>query len=191
METQDQSFNYCMVDIETTGKDVGNNAILQIAAVKFSLENGTVSHDFFDRCLLMAPKRYWDEDTRTWWSKRRDVLESIWARMEDPYVVMKAFVDWAGPGLKFVGKPTHFDFSFIQNYCMQFGLEMPFHYRYAEDMNSWIRGRYWPNDPPPFEYDLPFDGDAHNGLHDCLHQIKVLFAVKEDTKNVVLVGDNK
>lgn len=188
--TIDASLQYpdIMVDLETTGKDVGCNAIIQISAVKFNLQTGEIDHNFFDRCLLMPERRYWDEDTRNWWAKRPEVLQAIWGRMEDPAKVMLDFSQWSGHSHRMWGKPTHFDFSFLQNYFMQYELRMPFHYRYAENMNSWIRGRYWPKDPPEFEYNLPFDGDKHNGLHDCLHQIKVLFAVKEDTKNVILTA---
>jgi len=176
-----------MVDIETTGKHYSKNAIIQLSAVKFNLETGAISHNFFDRCLLMNGGRYWDEDTRQWWSKRPQVIQNIWGRGEDPKTVVQDFFQWAGPGMRFWGKPTHFDFSFLMQYAIEMDLHLPFHYRYAENLNSWIRGRYWPHDPPKFEYDLPFEGDAHNAIHDCLHQIKVLFAVKEHTKNVVIV----
>lgn len=177
-----------MVDIETTGTDVGLNAILQIAGVKFNLEKGTVSHDFFDRCLVMAPRRAFDEGCRNnFWSKHTAVLQSIWGRGEDPLTVLQAFRDWAGPNTRFWGKPTHFDFSFIQNYYTQYDMQMPFHYRDATDMNSFIRGRYWPQTPPDFERELEFSGDLHNALHDALHQVKVLFAVKEATQNQLVI----
>jgi hypothetical protein len=177
-----------MVDIETTGTDVGLNAILQIAAVKFNLEKGTVSHEFFDRCLTIAPRRAFDEDCRNnFWSKHTEVLQSIWGRGEDPLTVLTAFRDWAGPGMRFWGKPTHFDFSFIQNYFTQYDMHMPFHYRYAEDMNTWIRARFWPLPPPDFERDLEFTGELHNGLYDALHQVKVLFAAKAATTGNQLV----
>lgn len=177
-----------MVDIETTGTDVGVNAIIQIAAVRFNLEAGTVHHGFFDRCLQMAPRRCWDEGTRDWWMKKPDVIQSIWARGEDPGLVLKDFSEWCGSGLRMWAKPTHFDFAFLENYYTQFDSRIPFHFRTAENMNSWIRGRYWPRPAPDFERDLPFEGTAHNGLHDCLHQVKVLFAVKEDTKTQVLIA---
>jgi hypothetical protein len=64
---------------------------------------------------------------------------------------------------------------------------MPFHYRYAENMNSWIRARYWPGEAPDYERELEFVGQLHNGLHDALHQVKVLFAHRDNTKNQVLV----
>lgn len=177
----DLQFPDCMVDIETTGTDQGYNAIIQISAVKFNLAERTVSLDFFDRCLLPAPNRYWQESCRTWWGQRPEVLQSIMARMEEPEVVMKAFRDWAGQGLRMFGKPTHFDHSFLDSYFKQFGMQTPFHYRESTDMNSFIRGRYWPVTPPWWERDLPFEGDKHNGLHDALHQIKVLFKVVDDT----------
>lgn len=180
-----------MVDIETTGLNHNNNAILQIAAVKFNLREGTVSHVFFDRCLMIPPQRYWDEDCRNnFWlkdAKMREVLGTILGRGEDPETVLRAFAEWAGPNARFFGKPTHFDFAFLQNYYESFGLRIPFHYRDANDMNTWIRARYWPQDPPDLEREIEFQGDLHNGLHDALHQVKVLFGHKDNTKNQLLV----
>lgn len=186
----DLQFPDVMLDLESTGVDQANNAIIQIAAVKFNLRTGEISHDFFDRCLLPAPKRYWEEDCRNWWSKRPAVIQQIYGRMEDPKGVLEALCEWAGPGCTMWGKPTHFDHSFLDSYFKQFGMQIPFFYRAANDMNSFIRGRYFPHVPPTWEKDLPFEGEAHNALHDVLHQIKVLFKVIEDTStpsNVVIV----
>lgn len=184
-------FTDVMVDIETTGLNHNNNAILQIAAVKFNLEKDTVSPVFFDRCLMMPPQRYWDEGTRNWWLKSpemRETLQGILGRGEDPLTVLEAFAQWAGPNTRFWGKPTHFDFSFLQNYFESFDRAMPFFFRDANDMNSFIRARYWPNEAPNLERELEFVGSAHNALHDALHQVKVLFAHRDNTKNQILTA---
>jgi DNA polymerase III epsilon subunit-like protein len=173
----DQDFTEVMVDIETTGTNPDRAAILQISAVKFNLHERTVCHDFFDRCLSIPPHRFWDEGTRNWWmQQKRSVIADIFQRAENPREVVQDFADWSNPPstYRFFSKPTHFDFSFVASYFHDYGLPNPFHYRVATDMNSYLRGLYAPNEVP--ELDVPFKGDKHNGLHDTLHQIKVLFS---------------
>jgi hypothetical protein len=101
--------------------------------------------------------------------------------MEPTEVVLKDFYDFVGQGKTMWAKPTHFDHSFLDSYYQEYGPQMPLHYRAATDINSFIRGRYFPETPPKWEYGLPFEGPVHNAIFDCLHQIKVLFKVTEDT----------
>lgn len=172
----------CMVDIETTGTSPGDSAIIQIAAVKFNLAERTVCPDVFDRCLLIAPKRYWDEDTRQWWGKMPNVLAGIQARMEDPKTVLQGFIQFAERGDRTMwAKPTSFDHSFLSDYFKQFGLQIPYAYYNAKDLNTFIAGRYFPEAPTRWEKLLPFQGDKHNALHDCFHQIEFLFRAVDDT----------
>jgi DNA polymerase III alpha subunit (gram-positive type) len=179
-----------MVDIESTGLNQNNNAILQISAVRFNLAAGTVSHQFFDRCLMIPPNRYWDEDCRNnFWlrtTEMRDVLTGILGRGEDPLTVLTAFADWVGQGARFWSKPTHMDYSFIQHYFEAYGRKMPFKFWEANDMNSWIRARYFPQEVP--DLGIEFEGPKHNALYDTLHQVRVLFAHWNDTKNQLLVS---
>lgn len=176
-----------MVDIETTGTHPEHNAIIQIAAVRFNFDTLAVdASDMFNRCLTVAPNRFWEESTRAFWQgKNLKVYHQICANMEDPLVVLKAFQEWANKGrspsdapLRFWGKPTSFDYSFIQSYFRQYGLHLPFHYRYGRDMNSFLAGLRQNPDHP--EANVPFSGDEHNALHDVLHQIKTIFTVKEE-----------
>ncbi len=166
-----------MLDIETTGLDKANCHIIQIAAVKFNLRDRTISHDFFDRCLLPAPNRFWEESCRNnFWAKRQVILNGLMARMEEPKLVLEGLRDWAGPDTTMCGKPTHFDHTFVDSYYQQHGMQIPFHYRKANDLNSFIRARYFPDLPPDLERELEFEGEMHNALYDCLHQVKILFA---------------
>ncbi len=180
-----------MVDIETTGTHPEHNAIIQIAAVRFDIDTMSVdASDMFDRCLGVAPNRFWEESTRAFWQgKNLKVYHQIASRMEDPGTVLKAFQDWANKGrqpsdepLRFWGKPTSFDYSFMQSYFRQFNLHLPFHYRYARDMNSFLAGMLGNADHP--DVVVPFNGDAHNALHDVLHQIKTIFVTKEQRVSI-------
>ena len=171
--------NNIMVDIETTGTDSGRHAILQISAWRFGLKEGEIDPVPFDRCLYKPPHRSWDEGTRNWWygdKERRETLKNITARGEDPYTVMRAFCEWSRPHESpiFWSKPTHFDFPFIQSYCADYSLAMPFHYRMAQDMNTFIRALHFPNPAPALT--VKFEGAAHNAVFDTLNQIQVLWA---------------
>lgn len=189
-------FTDVMVDIETTGTNSERNAIIQIAAVKFNYATGTVSDNFFNRCLAVHPGREWDFDTRGWWMKQGNVLETIQARAEDPYTVMRAFYDWLladwpserPEGLQFWGKPTHFDYVFIASYFKMFGLENPCHFRYARDLNSFMAGLRGDTAHPAFEDDPQMDGPAHDALFDTLHQIKLLMHAKSKVVTASIVA---
>ena len=175
-----------MIDIETTGISCDHNAMIQLSAVRFDLETGEVDLNFFDQCLLIPPGRYWDENTREWWSNKAEIITDIWNRMQEPEAVIGNFVRWVDSknvyNPVFWSKPLSFDFAFLDSYFRQFGYANPFHFRTAENMNTFIRARYFPQPAPEWDRILPFEGDAHNGLHDVLHQIKALCAAYEDTK---------
>jgi oligoribonuclease (3'-5' exoribonuclease) len=179
------NFHDVMVDVETTGVRSDENAIIQIAAVKFDLKTQTIdTTSMFDRCLRIPPKRFWDEETRQWWlGKNRDVYQTLVPRMEDPKTVLEAFRDWAvensdsSEPRRFWAKPLSFDYPFMQSYFTQFNLNFPFHFRFGMDLNTYIRGLA--NDPnAQLEY-RQMQGPAHNALFDVLHQIGNLFEAVE------------
>lgn len=178
----EQEWTHAMVDLETGDTHPGHGFVFQVAAVKFNILTRKISHDFFDRCMLPAtqPSRRFSEPTRAFWAKRPHVLASFEPRMEDTRKVLQDLYTWAS-GVDLVGKPTHFDFSFLQTLYAENGMQTPFHFRYARDMNSMIQGLYFPQTPPEWEKILPFEGDEHNALHDCLHQVKVLFKALDRT----------
>lgn len=169
-----------MIDLETTGTRPETTHIIQIAAVRFNLKTRDVDPNFFDRCLLPVPTRFWSEDTRKWWSTMPDTLNGIWGRMEPAQRVLEDFREWVGHDVPTLwAKPSHFEFPFLSSYFNDLGVPMPFHFRNVNDQNSWIRGRFHPETAPNIEKELPFVGVPHNALHDVLHQIKVVFAAAD------------
>lgn len=173
-----------MVDIETTGTDPEHTAILQIAAVVFDLEKKEIDVEhMFSRCLWMAPRRFWQEDTRQWWARQKqEVLDGIMDAAEDPGTVMRAFHTWtldaqarAFTDLRFWAKPTSFDYPFVASYFSQHDLMNPFDFRLARDLNTWIDAKG--QNPREFWKTIEPVGDAHNALNDVIYQISGLFAL--------------
>lgn len=174
---KDDIYTDIMVDLETTHIQPDSGAILQIAAVKFNLEKRIVCPDYFDRCLTIPNHRSWSESTRTWWvGKRLDLLNELVGRAEPWRPVTEAFVRYAYPPgqYRFWSKPSHFDFQFIQSYVNDIEMPQPFAHWEANDLRSFLRGGFFPEQPPKIE--LEFVGEVHNALWDTFHQIKMLFA---------------
>ena len=171
-----------MCDLETTGTQPETTNIIQIAAVRFNLATGEIDPKFFNRCLGPTPTRFWDEDTRRWWSTKPDLLDSIYARMEPAAKVMQDFARWGEAGGTLWAKPISFEYPFLQSYCREFEVTMPFHFRFTMDQNTFIRARHFPDDPPRYEKQIPFVGSEHDALDDVFHQIKTVHAAYEATK---------
>jgi len=178
-------FPEVMIDYETTSTDPSHGAIIQLAAVRFNLEERTVDSEMFDQCLMIPENRFWSEDTREWWlsdEERAAHLDTIWPRMRDPQTVLREFSQWAARDLDgqapiMWAKPTLFEYPFLQSYYSQFSMPMPFPHWSAQDLNSWCRARGLPR----LEKSLEFEGTEHHALHDVLHQIKALFTLMERT----------
>jgi DNA polymerase III epsilon subunit-like protein len=169
-----------MVDLESTGTDPAHSAIIQIAAVQFNYDTEEIG-PIFNRCLLMAPHRFWNEDTRTWWGKQNKVVfDSISARQEPPEQVFRDFLTYAsvgGNGLRLWAKPITFEWGFLASHFAQYGLPMPFHYRVARDLNTHVAALAGGADHVEMEH-LHIGSSAHDALADCVQQLRVLFAAK-------------
>jgi len=172
-----------MIDLETTSTDPTHGAIIQLAAVQFDWEAGTIG-SVFDRCMYLPDNRFWAEDTRTFWGEQKpEILDSIFDRAEDPAHVIPAFVEWTRTltvtgSLRMWAKPISFDFPFLASYLRQYGYTNPFHFRDAIDMQSFIRGMRRAPGAAAFDNEVPFEGDAHNALDDTFHQIRIALTAK-------------
>lgn len=169
-----------MIDIETDGLDARKNSMRQLAAKKFNFKTGQIGKDIFIANIKPLVGRVEDPNTMEWWAKQDSTIrEGVFENPLDTAMVINAFADWCYPQntLHFWGKPTHFDFVWIQSYFEELKIPMPFHYRMAKDMNSVITGLYHPKDRPPDE-EVPYEdiGGAHNALSDVINQISELLA---------------
>jgi oligoribonuclease (3'-5' exoribonuclease) len=170
-----------MVDLETTGTNPEHNAIIQIAAVKFDPVTLEVSSDVFDKTLAgFPPNRFWEEGGRQFWQKMPQIYQSLIERAEPIEKVLDNFVtyllkDEPEGGWRLWAKPITFEWGFLSSYFRQYDRHIPFHYRYCRDLNSYVAGLRGTPEHFNFEDVIPFEGDEHNALWDCFHQIKQLF----------------
>jgi 3' exoribonuclease, RNase T-like len=176
-----------MVDIESTGSpdDMGVDTIgcIQIGAVKFNADTQEVG-PFFKRSLTLAPNRHWGEGTRQFWmGPNKPVFDKIVAQMEDPQQVIRDFFafgtapDVAEGGARFWAKPTTFDYSIIHSYMRQYNLPIPWHFRQARDLNTYMAALAGSARHQPMDHIEPV-GTAHDALDDCFYQLKMLFAAQ-------------
>lgn len=167
-----------MVDVETTGTNAQYAGVIQIGALPFNYETQEIGTPF-NRCLSMAPNRFWSESTRQWWGRqKRTVLEDILRRAEDPAVVFRDFHQYVcgfDNPVRFWAKPLSFDWPMISTHMEQFDLAMPFRYHEARDMRSHISGLHGQGGNVDMDH-ITAVGDAHNALFDCVLQLKQLFA---------------
>lgn len=171
-----------MCDLETTGVSPDENAIIQIAAVRFNYETLEIGPAFC-ASLHIPYGRFWDEDTREWWMGHADVYSDIVKDARDPKQVWTEFANWCrqmegGAPQRLWAKPMHFEFPFLQSYGRMFNDPLPFHYRNAVDLNSFTRGLLKNPAAQPLDKNVPFVGNAHNAIDDVLHQIKVALTAK-------------
>ncbi len=175
-----------MVDIETTGTDPSHSAILQIAAVAFNLETKQVSPELFNMSLSVPPNRFWDEGTREFWGKHREVLAKIRSTAQDPAFVLQSLREWtlrhAGSEARLWGKPISFEAPMLESYFRQYGLTNPFGFRLVRDQRTWISAKLGPVvDVLAWEKARPMEGAAHDAIFDALHQVKLVMEATHGT----------
>ena len=126
-----------MVDIETTGLHPNRNAMIQLAAVKFDLKENKIG-GVFNQCLTIPPNRSWDEGTREWWLRdKREILQRILREGRYYRDVLKEFIEFCSDGsYRFWSKPLSFDYPFVQSYCHDYEVAMPFKFWEAENGRS-------------------------------------------------------
>lgn len=177
--------NDVMVDLETTGTDPHNSAIIQIAAARFDYKTCAVGQSFVVS-LHMPETRFWSEDTREWWMGQGEVYDEIVSTAIEPEAGWNAFADWmimsgGDRANRLWAKPLSFEYPFLQSYGRLFGRPLPIHYRDCVDLHSFTRGLRGDPGANPIDKQIPFDGDAHNALHDVFHQIKIALMARHMT----------
>lgn len=180
----DYDFPDCMTDTETGGLDYSLSMVLSLCAIRFNLAKRKVDYRFFYQALQYQSNRYWDEQTRDWWASKGNVYAEMMKDSVPTEVGLQRFIEWSrGQQLRYWSMPSHFDFAFWQRLFTQQGYKQKFmdifHYRATNDMNSFLRGAFFPEEVPDVWKVLTRHGPAHNALYDTLHQINVLFTLMD------------
>src|SRR3546814_1719615 len=99
------------------------------------------------------------------------IYGSFVARQEDAEEVFIDFSKWVtkdapSSGYRFWAKPTTFDWTMLASHFEQIGRPMPFHYRQARDLNTYIAAC---RDRGAEHIDMSFiqAGQHQNALSDC------------------------
>ena len=185
-----------MVDIETTGLQPHASGIIQIGAVPFNYDTEEIdTENMFCMSLTMPKNRYWNSGTETFWLRdNAEVYMDIMSKAQPFEVVIRQFHQWSIDRLMATEEGDlrwwskgWMDHATVESYFLDANLDMPFNFRQAKDLRSFIAGLYGSavyTDP-----EVEKVGTYHNALHDSLTQLKQLFKAKGETcQSVVTSG---
>jgi hypothetical protein len=157
-----------MIDIETLGTTPGS-VILSIAAVRFDMNTGEVS-DYItmvidiQSCLDIGMEV--DGDTLMWWMNldqgAREHLSGATVRIEDGLEALSRFLRDED---KVWGNSARFDFGLLADASTRLGFGLPWNFRNERDVRTLVSFK------PEVKDEVVFEGDPHNPLDDCKHQI--------------------
>jgi exodeoxyribonuclease VIII len=164
-----------MLDIETLGV-TPNSTIIQIGAVRFSLENPDVKPEEF--CINVSPKSCKEfgliTDAKTidfWKNQPAEVIRSVMSNpvnLEYALAQLNNFIGGYNKDNEIWTNGTVFDISMLEWSYRVTGIECPWRYFQIRDVRTIMSvARFdWKN--------FPRIGMQHNALSDCYTQIAAL-----------------
>ena len=167
-----------MVDIETTGLDPNENAIIQLAAVPFDLNILARGTQAFKMAMTIPSDRKWNENTKQWWEETNpNVLGEISKDAIHFIEVLNKFKEYVD---KFEDEEIRFwsnhpfDWNFLNSYFSSYGVKRPFKYYAFRDLDTYIVALVGESNIKTYkpEADVRFEHDA---LYDCILQVDWLF----------------
>jgi len=172
-ETQ---MNHVMLDIETLSTD-SNALVVSISAVQFDMTTGEIGEKFeigLDQDQQTAKGAVIDEETVKWWSEQSQEARDMLNRLEkiDVDMALDSFALWvktnfkAPSKIKLWGNGATFDNVIVENLFKRHDVKFPIPYYCHKD----VRTLTYLTKTQPRKYE--FTGVKHNGIDDCLHQIK-------------------
>lgn len=161
-----------MVDVETLSTHP-NAVIIQIAAIKFEFSSDMTEQFIMNSSIKSSTDLGLHVDTSTieWWkSQPTSTLKSVTTGAVPIQDVMSKFVEFVGnpKDIVFWCNGMNFDFPIIESTCRALNIKTPWRYYNLRDARTVyaICNLDWKN--------YPRIGSYHNGLDDCLTQIKAL-----------------
>ncbi len=163
---------HVMIDLETLGTD-SNSVILSLAAVEFDLHTGATGKEFYKKinlesCLTKGLKI--NNNTIFWWmDQKKEVLQDLLdgvneVSLHDALVELSYFLQ--SQEYCIWGNGPRFDLGILHHAFQKCQLKVPWKH-YNERCVRTLSALH-----PEIKKELPFDGDRHNALADCYHQIK-------------------
>ena len=176
----DNEFKDIMIDIETLSTEQ-NAAIISIAAVQFNKYTGEIGNEF----ISYINPSHWTENNRhangntiVWWLSQdqqlidgminacKDSNNNLYDSLKDLSVFIKNTNSVEEPIVW--GNGSVMDISILENAYKSLKLEVPWSYWAVNDVRTIVELN------PSIKENCTFEGEKHNPLNDCLHQIKYL-----------------
>ena len=157
------------LDLESSGINPNTAAIIQIGAVKFNLNTCEIG-ETFKIALKMPKNRYWQEDTRRFWSSRLSLFNEIVKDEVDTEEGFRKFINWVNEdtlNIRAWSKPLSFDLPFIASYCEQYNVPNPFNHWNHRDLRSFMMA-YYGEDLPKLT--MKEGLTEHDALADALNE---------------------
>jgi hypothetical protein len=181
---QQNEYPDLMLDIETLG--TRNNAVvLCIGAMKFNFNERTISDDhFYAKIDISSQVREYNRriegDTLTWWlSQEVKVYEKIVADLtgrvsvKESLELLQEFI--GNKDTRIWGNGSVFDVSKIEDLMIKDEFPKDYLWQYRN-----IRcARTIASLAPDIRSNMKFEGDPHDPVDDCKHQIKWLLAIAD------------
>lgn len=170
-------FTDLMIDIETTGKNPGC-AIIQIAAVPFNINTGEISENTFCVSINLEGQILnglnVDEETINWWKvTNEDLFKKLSFNNNDCIEVAKLFESYFRSiedysNVRVWGNSARFDIGILYGWYKILNKDFkPF-------WNTWKERdvRTLSSLDEKIKMNTVFEGEKHNAIDDCKHQIK-------------------
>lgn len=182
--------DHLMIDLETLGTGP-NSVFLSLAAVQFSLEDGKIGDYFRQNVEIQSALNAGlqvDGATVEWWTTQRPEIMRLMFVDPTPllHVLNRFALFFRTVNAQYIwGNSARFDLGILENAYKKLNVTVPWGYR-NERCYRTVIGLFPPLDE---EYLLAANGlDAHNPVHDCLKQVKLLTTTWKNIQNGTYVG---
>jgi exodeoxyribonuclease VIII len=186
-----------MLDLETLG--LGNTPVIsQLSAVIFDIETGTTFEEYNEKvspqsCVKLGLKI--DAGTVEWWLKQdQSILENVIVKSitggKNIKEVLATFSNFLkdikkthkAKEIRIWGNGTLADNKWLESAFDLAQVEKPFKYWEHSDVRTLV-DLGWRLTGVDHKKDLKFEGEKHNAIDDCKHQIKYCSAIYKELTN--------
>ena len=177
--THIKNFGNIMVDLETLSTHT-NASIIEIAAVEFNKETGEIGDIFqqqIDTSEWGENGRHVDGRTLLWWMEQNKSLLTKYKEHNGKlHTALQRFrqfylehsINSNDEDTILWGNSSTMDITILQSAYEHFKEPTPWKYWAVNDVRTIV------NLNPSFKENCPFDGNKHDPVDDCRHQIKYL-----------------